>query len=568
MDRGSELFRRFPRAIKELVDERVAGYFSSQVYTRLKNNCLTMDKYIDNDVGSPSINSSVNISPHIIRKGYGEFVPLFHKFFENEPLFSVGCNSDLIAERALTTLLSEDSAATRFRKNCMQWNIDHVVRYGTFAAYTFASNDNESGGMLTVKDDSAYGTDTYSQAEKPSKILAETIPIHPLNVIMDPAANFMVKPGYVGIQTDMYIADLISLADNPLYVKDNVLKAVKQLKEGISDEHWFCGETNNYTKGHAPITYLWTKLPFEGNERDNRFYAIERIAGEIIRIETNPLDSNTIPIAIGRMLPRQYDWFGNSPLCDKVAIQNLMHWMINATIESTTRLMDRIILMRKGGISQEALNNRHVTGGIVEYSGQEPDLSRLMFSPQFGNQGMRENEFLMQYMRREDQDSSAIPNFNPQAEGGPTNKTLGGAQMMASIGEMKVTQHVSNVATGFEDIARHKLTIYKNVLPDESEYKAALINDPVIYTRVSNVFNYIREAMASENRLTALINFTTKNIPEFGAVRISQYIRDWVKSSTQREDTDNYIDEEKMRQIEDQSNAPVQQQPPQPQPAA
>lgn len=546
-DRGKFLIKKYPNAVKNMVLQRKDSYFQSKKYRALRNNCLLMDDYIDgkNNRYSSAIS---DISPQIIRRGYHEFTALFQKFFENDPIFSVrrGTQLSIAEERVLIGLLSNNAEKTYFRDRCLAWSIDHIVRYGTFATYSFAVDDYNANSLQTVKDDQAYDDTTYKQIYTPGEQAIVSMPIHPLNVIVDPNSNFMLTPDYKGFQSDICIAELNMLLENELYEIENLKKAIEACKAGQSNEYWYNGESEraDYSKGHATICYMWTKLPFEGNEDDGTIYAIEEIGGEIIRIDENPLDGNTIPLAIGRVHPRQYDWFGNSPLVDKVQLHNLQSWTINSFVESTAKAMDRMVLYNEGDLDTTAINNRHQTGGLIPYRGSKTDLSQLMYPVSFQNNSFRDMDWLMQLARREDQDSSSMPNFNPQSEGGPTNKTLGGAQMMASIGEMKMVKHVNDMASGIKDVGMHQLSIMKNITPDDEMIKILLMKDMSLSVKTSNVFNYVRDGIDAQNRITQIINWMATGNQVFNNIQLEDMVKDWLRATTKREDIGSYYQEQ------------------------
>lgn len=559
IDRGTALFQKFEGAITQLVTNRKKQWFDSPQSKGLQNNCKQMDQYIDNM--SPAVSTFLSdITPQIIRRGYNEFSALFNKFLETDPLFSVRRNSKISEEQehSIITVLTDNLEKTYFRERCLHWNIDSIVRYGTACTYSFATNNYNANSLMTIKGEDGYDGEDFKQVYGKGENAIISTPIHPLNIIMDSRANFMVSPDYMGFIGDIAVSNIAVLLDNKSYITKNLKEVFEQCKQGLPDDHWYGGPTKDkkdFSRGHSNITYLWTRLPFEGNEDDPNWYVIERIGDKIIRIEDNVLDDNTIPLSIMRILPRQYTWYGNSPLVDKICIQNLMYWLLNTQVESTARMMDRLVFVRSGGLDIEAINSRHLTGGVVYYQGQE-SLEKLVYAPEMPKTGFGECSELMSIMRREDQDSSAMPNFNPQAEGGPTNKTLGGAQMMASIGEIKMTNLVNQMAIGLKDTAKHQIVLMRNISGDTIQTtqgasipKAHLLGPILFATKISNVFNYIREGIDSQNRLTQLINYLATKRPEFGAINFGTYLKDWVRNSLKRESIGDYVDEAALKQI-------------------
>lgn len=578
VDRGQYLYSKYPGAIEHMVKDRKGKWHQHSKFQGLRNNCRQMDAYIDNNSNSVSTFIS-DITPPVIRKAYFDYIALFSKFLETDPLFSVRRNNNISVqqEQAIQKVLSDNIEKTYFREKCLPWTIDHIVRYGTAITYTFATNDYNAGSLMTIKSPDDYGD--YRQVTNAGDNVVMSTAIHPLNFIIDPRANFQVEPDFVGFIGDICVSNIATLMQNDIYIQKNLKEVFEDAKKGIADEYFFSGtgygsEIKDLSKGHSNITYLWTRLPIKDNEDDPTWYAIEIIGDKIIRIEENILDGGVIPLAIQRILPRPYTYYGNSPLADKICIQNMMYWSVNTTVESTARLMDRFVLYREGSLDVEAINSRHQTGGFIPYKGQEPDLSRLIFSPQLPNQSFRENDWLMQEMRREDQDTSPMPNFNPQSEGGPTNRTLGGAQMMASIGELRTASLVNQMAVGLKDVAKHMIYLLRNISQNQISLsngeqigKDNLLGDISFTCKISNVFNYLREAIDSKNRLMDVINLKATKIPEFSSLRISQFIEDFVRNSVKRENIDDYVDGDMLRQLEDQSKqqAVAPPQPPMPQ---
>ena len=573
-DRGQALFKQFEGAITQIVLNRKKQSFESQAFKGLKNNCMQMDQYIDNM--SPGVSTFISdITPQVIRRAYNEFSALFNKFLETDPLFSVRRNSKISEEQEhnIISVLTDNLEKTYFRDRCLPWTIDSIIRYGVAPVYSFATSDYNANSLMTVKGEDGYAEGDYKQTYQKGENVVISTPIHPLNIIMDPNSNFMVSPDYLGFIGDISVANIAVLRDNDQYIQKNLKEIFEQCKKGLPDDHWYGGPTKDkkdFTRGKSNISYMWTRLPFEGNEDDPTWYCIEFIHDKIIRIEENILDGNTIPLALPRILPRQYTWTGNSPLVDKICIQNLMYWLLNTEVESTARLMDRLIFVRTGTLDQEAINSRHQTGGVVFYSGQE-QLEKLVYAPEFPAAGIREANDLMAIMRREDQDSSAMPNFNPQAEGGPTNTTLGGAQMMASIGEIKMTKLVSDMCIGLKDIAKHQIALLKNISGETIETnngdkipKDHLLGDILFSTKISNVFNYMREGVDSQNRLTQLINYKASKLPQFASIPLAPYITDWQRCSLKRESIEEYQDSKILKQIDEQEKQKLLTPPPPP----
>lgn len=559
-DRGRELYKKYPKEITGMCTQRISRYHNSSVYTDLKNYCREMDMYIDGDHTGPADFVS-DIVPPTIKRAYHEYSALFHKFLETDPLWSPTKNERMSTEQIakIQSITNDNLSKTKYRTGCLSHNIDDTIRYGTTATYSFGVNDYNANMLMTIKNDDQYGT--IDQIDTEGEIAVVSTPIHPVNVIMDPRTSYQTSYGYIGFIGDLCTSKLRQLEDNPNYIGANIKKLLKQTNSDHLAEEFYIGEDTNlkdYTKGHSNIKYLWTRLPIEGNEDDPSWYAIELIGKYIIRIDKHNLDDGVIPLSVSRILPQKYRWYGGTPLSDKVCVQNMQYWLINQTVENTAKINDRLILHRRGTLDIEAINTRHQTLGFVPVDGNE-DLSKLAYGVQMPQQGGRETDWLMQEMRREDQETSMMPNFNPQSQGGPTNKTLGGAQMMASIGEMKASFLVSQFCVGLQEVAKHHLVLMRNLMEKEVETEDGsvvtredLIGKNITFEiKTSNVFNYIIDGIDSENRIQNLINRRATKIPQFMAIRLKPLIEDAMRNTLKTENISEYVDEELLTELDE-----------------
>lgn len=569
VDRGQYLFKRYEGAITQLCQSLKQQWFESIEYKGLANRCKSMDKYLDNS--NTTQNFISDITPSTLRKAYYDYTALIEKFLETDPLYGVAKSEKTPQEiqKKIQLVINDNLEKTYFRERCLSWNIEHIVKYGTAAIYTFATSDYNANSLMTVKSEDGFGD--YRQVYGSGENAILSTPIHPLNIIIDRRSNYMVEPDYLGFIGDISISNISNLANNEVYIQKNVREVLKHCKQGLPDAHWFAGNRDegamrNFSRGHSNISYLWTTLPFEGNEDDPTKYAIEMIDKYIIRCEENILDGNTIPLSIQRVNPRPYTWYGNSPLDDKICIQNMQYWLINTYVESTTRLMDRVVFYDQGDIDVEAINSRHQTGGWVPYRGQKA-LDKLVYSPQLPNNSYREADWLMQEMRRQDQDTNPMPNFNPMSEGGPTNKTLGGAQIMASIGELRTNAIINKYSIGLRDVPKQTLAILRNVMADNDVLKIGdeeitkddLVQSVTFSVKLSNVFNYLREGIDAENRLNLAVNRRATQIPQFKAVRLAPLLEDALRNSLKRENIDDYLNTNLLKQIDDNEQKQIEQ---------
>jgi hypothetical protein len=576
-DRGRQLYEMHGEAITAMCLERIKAALSGSQHTRLKTSCDLIDNYIDNT--NPKIAQFVSdIAPTTIRKAYWEYIALFSKFLETPPIFSISGSGDKGIDAKRTALISGNNDKTYFKERCLDWCVDQIVRYGTTAVYSYIVDDYNANSLLTVN---GYGSETgYTQQASAGDLAVLHMPIHPLNVIMDPRATYQSNADYQGFISDICLSDISRLLDNDQYIAKNVKEAFDSAKEsnGGNEKLWHCGNTNkqDFSKGHTTIKYLWSKLNFEGNEDDPNTYAIEIIQDKIVRIDTNNLDGNIIPISTIKIMPRLYDWYGTSVLIDKIPIQNAQYFLTNATIEAFTRQSDDIKLFNSGSIDIGALNSRRKRGGFVPVDERGVNLADLIHTVPQVNNAYRENDYLTQEMRRFDADTSAMPNFNPQNQGGPGGggQTLGGQQMIASIGELKMGKLVSQMASGLKDIPKNDMALFINGMDDkeplimangEQITKLEIIGQSVFVCNVSNVYNYQREGIDAANRLNMVVNRMATKLPQFQTIRLAPFIEDELRNALKGQNLEGYIDRKALEDLDNKQIQAVMQPPPPPQ---
>jgi hypothetical protein len=125
------------------------------------------------------------------------------------------------------------------------------------------------------------------------------------------------------------------------------------------------------------------------------------------------------------------------------------------------------------------------------------------------------------------------------------------------------------MAIGLKDVGKHKIVLMRNVNEDSQELadgtvvnREHLLGDINIGVKISNVYNYIRESVDSQNRLSQLINYKATKLPMFGAVKMSQYVEDWIRNSVKRENIEDYVDSDALRALEEKEIAAAKAPPP------
>jgi hypothetical protein len=134
-----------------------------------------------------------------------------------------------------------------------------------------------------------------------------------------------------------------------------------------------------------------------------------------------------------------------------------------------------------------------------------------------------------------------------------------------------MTKLVSDMCVGLKDIAKHQIALLKNISGETIETnngdkipKDHLLGDIQFSTKISNVFNYMREGVDSQNRLTQLINYKASKLPQFASIPLAPYITDWQRCSLKRESIEEYQDSKILKQIDEQEKQKLLTPPPPP----
>ena len=334
---------------------------------------------------------------------------------------------------------------------------------------------------------------------------------------------------------DNYIVENIDAVLNNIATKNGA---------GLQDEEWYGGnglaEARDYSKATVNVSRMWAKLPFEGNEDDPTEYYIEFINDIIIRIQESELDIR--PIKTGCLISRPDVWYGNTDIENVIPHQNTSNWLMNTQIESQMRLMDRILLVRKGSLDIPSLNSRHQTGGVVFYDGQFDDPAKLMYQVQARDNGLNGLDWINRELKQSIQESSPIVNMqNKYNEGGLNNSTLGAAQMMAGIGEVLQADMMKNFSYVLEHIAIVSGEILAEMLDDqipvqlgngqyETIEKYQMLGDFEGKVETSMKMNQMIDFTNKSNKLTQILNWIGTGRPEFQEINLRKVLRDVMKS--------------------------------------
>lgn len=563
-DRGRFIYDHYKKAVSNFCNDRKHTYFNSEVRSNLKNRVSTLDKVIDLKFDDNKSFIS-EIALPICNKRYRELGAFTRKYFENDPLitFTPVEGTQITAAKYRQKIVNGNFVTTRFRENCLHWLIDSIARYGSCVSFTqYVEGFGQSGKKTVYKPGEVV---PYQQIKtQQTRKSAITYPIHVLNYFCDPQKNYFNYAQYEGFIDCWPISQLYLCLNDPNYIKENVELAIKEFNKGTTDEDWYGGqglaEARDYSRATVNISRMWATLPFEGNEDDYTEYYIEFIDDIILRIQESELDNNQRPIKAGCLISRPDVWYGNTDIENVIPHQNTSNWLLNTQVESQMKIMDRILLVRKGTIDVPSLNARHANGGFVFYDGQFDDPSKLMYQVQAKDLGLNGLDWLNREIKQSIQESSPIVNMqNKYNEGGLNNSTLGAAQMMAGIGEVMQSDMMKNFAYVIEHIGRISGEILTVMLDDQIQVpvgngqyetidKYQMMGEFEGKVETSMKINDVIDFQNKANRLTQFLNWMGTQRPEFQEINVRKLVKDVLKSSIGEFDN-----------IEDYYNPPQQQ---------
>lgn len=543
-------FERLEKTITTFCNDRIDSYFGHEkAYKALQRKVALLDDIIDLRFKT---NESfiAEVALPVVRKRYKELRAFTRKYFEADPLFT--CKpidtTPLESARNLQLVLSMNMLSTRFREKCFHWLIDNGSRYGVYVCFQQYVEGLNAGGYQTQY--SPNGASPYERVQTPAAVRKNVCnyPVHPLNYFQDPNANYYREANWKGFIDTWTVAELVKHAQSPFYIQKNIESVIKDAKKGQKDQYWYGGngaaELRDYSRGLVNVRRMWTTLPFEGNEDDDTIYYVEIVGSRIIRINETEYDRNIIPLTIGTYYSRQNVWWGNTDLEEVIPHQNISNWLINTTIESTMKLLDRFIVVRRGnGINWSDVNNRHQLGGVVPYDGIE-DPSKLIYPVQFQDRSLDHLDWLTREIKQSVQESSPVVNMqNRYNQGGLNNSTLGAAQMVAGIGDVLQSDCMNTFAFGIEEIGYNNTVILQQFLDDIIEVRGAQNTYQQIEKReiLGNISctiessmrtNDITEFTKQQNKITQLLNWAGTGRPEFQQINLAEMLKDWLRSGT------------------------------------
>lgn len=541
-----DIVTKFSKTITNKCIGWYTHYFESKVYKNFKARCSIIDAAIDGKFANQ--NSYVaDVSPMIIRQDYNTSNAFLWKYFENDPIISLRSIGGTPQQNADTMkeILQNNFTVQNFREKTLLKLFDNLSRYGTTASFTQFDEMYDAGGVMTV-DVGPDSASPYASVEEPGKKVAVVKSVHPLNVMMDPEANFQSDSQYIGFLDTWFVSDLFSLLDNDNYFQENLKKAIESCKKGQSEEFWYGGgdsEKMDHSRAIIHPLRMWTTLNFDGNESDNTIYYCEFVHNTLIRCHPAGVSKNKIPLQVGVYYPRPDMWMGNSNLEFKMAFQNLKNWIIGATIESTMKQMDRMVLVRRGGgISVADINARHQMGGIVYYDGMD-DPQKLMYPVQFQNTARQDTDWLNREVNQMIQELSPVVNMqNKYNEGGLNNSTLGAAQMQAGLGEVLFNFPMKCVSFFLQRVGMVCTNTLQNNLGDTIPYRPSATQSQIMIAKrqILGEFTYCTEStyytnekgerIDTANMITTSLNWIATQNPAFGSLNMVEMLRDWIRA--------------------------------------
>jgi hypothetical protein len=539
--------------IARFCNDRKETYFTSDCFKALKSRIRTIDDAIDLNFQS---NESfiAEIAPPVVRKDYLDTMSFLTKYFETDPLstaFPVGGTSKRNADN-ITTLIHANYVNTKYRINCLARSFDKLARHGTCVTFSQYNDRYRGAGLKTERNDATGATSPYQRVPVTGQHAVENFDIHPLNYFQSAGGNTLGCNHISGFIDQWYVFSFHALkkTNDERYYQPGLEKIIGDFKKGHKDEKYYNGnfdrEIPDFSRSTINVDRMWVLLNFEGNEGDDTIYYVEMVGDKVIRCEPNGADYNIIPLNIGLYYPRQDVWWGNSQADIKLQYQNIKNLLINMQIEGTMKLMDRIVLTRRGALDISDLNNRHQYSGIVFTDSNEP-LDKIMHQMQFNDQSLNSMDWLNRSIDQQIQENSPIVNLlNRYNEGGMNNQTLGAAQMLANIGESMFALPVQFVGDFIERVSDVNAVLLMQNCGDKIPLRSYPTEDEVIvekreilgefvFRSKSTIFvNDKTERINNANIITQVGNWGqfAQSTPQFSAIlkniKLVELFKDWL----------------------------------------
>lgn len=561
-------FAKYEKAVTEYAIQCKQRYYDSQCFKSLQKRHKTLRDSVDmifpKNTGFISKLAMPVVKPRkLLRRA------VLSMNFRNDPLITLdpfsGTSKDIA--KNMQQVLNLNFEHTRFRDKCFLQMVDDAATYGAYVTLAqFVRGDAKKVWRTVYTPDGASPyTRQYVPASTSKNIY--NYPVHILNYFQDPDCHDPDDSPYQGIISREVITNLINdYEQSPgLYIKENIERVIKDATKGVLfDKDFYEREksVSEFTKNKFDRVKIWFMLPLPGNEDDDTIYYAEMINNMVVRFQDNPLDENIRPLTTGFLRKRFDYWWGNTDSEDVIPHQSFVNLMLNMSADMALKMMDRYILYPKDAIDLSEIMNAPNTNGFVGINrdalfGNSVQNMFAMFQPTDTSYNMR--EWVWSKVERNSQDMNASTDLSrPYDQGGPTNKTATGAQLMNQRGEALEIDMAEMFGIGLRDLGRKNAIMLQQFLGDQIQLRAnAGMPDRVIGKfQILGLFGYKANHSLTKNKalefqrlhniLTGIENFKGTPDPTWQNVNTAEIVKRYLGTADAGDIEEVYVEQQQQ----------------------
>jgi hypothetical protein len=442
-------FVKYEKKLSNYIDDRISYFKDSECCKQLDKRIKILNASWDMRSGDldslGKFNFKAQISYGLVKQEQLAKRAVFSNNFRNEPLFTPKAIGNTPDENAINMrdLIMANNQQTHFRHKVLMPGNGGVAKIGVQVVFTEYCND-KTMGWRTVADPVLGSKRTYGPVKDTHNAVSYLIP-DPRNYIQDPCVAESNDSTYRGHFERWSLASLVSrIRQNPdLYIRENVEQVIrKYVKDGYKSEFYVGDSSTGNDYGKTIINDVFRgqfQFHIDGNEDDSTYYYIEKIGDIIIRFQDNPYDMNMNHYTVLTCERRDEFFWGNCSGEYKLTNENNLNLLLSLDLDNAVESMRRYVLLNKGAIDRNSFQ-RASHDGIIEFDNvpNEIPIQNLFYTYQVPDSSGATVGNTYARMMQNSQEFSSTPDINrPQAMGGPTNKTLGAAQLATETGNIK-----------------------------------------------------------------------------------------------------------------------------------
>lgn len=442
-------FAKYEKKLSIYIDDRISYSRDSECYNQLDKRIKILNASWDMRSGDIDtlgrFNFKAQISYGLVKQEQLAKRAVFSNNFRAEPLFTPKAIGNTPDDNAINMrdLIMSNNQQTHFRHKVLMPGNGGVAKIGVQVVFTEYCND-KTMGWRTVADPILGSKRTYGPVKDTHNAVSYLIP-DPRNYIQDPCVTESDESTYRGHFERWSLASLVNrVRQNPdLYIRENVEQVIrKYVKDGYKSEFYFEGGQTGNDYGKTILNDVFRgqfQFQLDGNEDDSTYYYIEKIGDITIRFQDNPYDMNMNHYTVLTCERRDEFFWGNCSAEYKLTNENNLNLLLSLDLDNAIESMRRYVMFNTGAISMEEFRRASHDGIIgIENTPTDVPIQNLFHTYQIPDSSGQTVGNTYARMMQNSQEFSSSPDINrPQTMGGPTNKTLGAAQLATETGNIK-----------------------------------------------------------------------------------------------------------------------------------